>query len=376
MDHHCFDARQRRTPIGIARALAAAVAALSWAGTAPAEPADDGARMERVADGVYAIVHDDATDEWPHGNTGVIVGDDSVLVVDSAYLPSRARADIALIRGVTDKPVGYLVITHWHFDHNNGSVAYREAFPGIRIVSERATRDFVDLNATWWAKMSTAAGSARRASLEELETQLDSGEDSDGGPLTAQGRRDLETAIRQRRAELEELAALTVVRPDLVFEGTLSLDLGNRPVVLEDRGRANSPHDVTVWLPNERVLFAGDIIVQSPLPYTGASWPVPWIDVLRALEAIPVTALVPGHGPVMHDHAYTRQVRELLEAVTTRVAALARQGRTLEQIQAEIDLDDQRKGVWDPSDPVIETYWKTVTDVLVERAWRGVRGQG
>jgi glyoxylase-like metal-dependent hydrolase (beta-lactamase superfamily II) len=224
--------------------------------------------------------------------------------------------------------------------------------------------------------MSTAADSARRASLEELETQLDSGGDSDGGPLTAQGRRDLETAIRQRGAELEELAALTVVRPDLVFEGTLSLDLGNRPVELEDRGRANSPHDVTVWLPNERVLFAGDIIVQSPLPYTGASWPVPWIDVLRALEAIPVTALVPGHGPVMHDHAYTRQVRELLEAVTTRVAALARQGRTLEQIQAEIDLDDQRKGVWDPNDPVIETYWKTVTDVLVERAWRGVRGQG
>ena len=74
---------------------------------------------------------------------------------------------------------------------------------------------------------------------------------------------------------------------------------------LRDWGRANSPHDVTVYLPEERILFTGDIVVQSPLPYSGASWPVPWIEVLRGIEAMPVAALVPGHGPVQRDHAYT-----------------------------------------------------------------------
>jgi len=180
--------------------------------------------------------------------------------------------------------------------------------------------------------------------------------------------------IRQRKAELEELTDLKVVPPDLVFDDGLGLDLGGRRVELRDWGRANSPHDVTVYLPEERILFTGDIVVQSPLPYSGASWPVPWIEVLRGIEAIPVTALVPGHGPVQRDHAYTRQVRELLERVTSRVEAMAREGKTLEQIQASLEAKDLRKGVW--ADPALDEDWKVTMTTLIERAWRGVRGQG
>ncbi|MGH7631925.1 MAG: hypothetical protein ACREOF_21530 [Gemmatimonadales bacterium] len=74
-------------------------------------------------------------------------------------------------------------------------------------------------------------------------------------------------SIRQRKGEMEEPASLQVVTPNLVFDREMSLDLGGgRRVVLEDRGRANSPHDVTIYLPEERVLSAGDILVQSPLP--------------------------------------------------------------------------------------------------------------
>jgi glyoxylase-like metal-dependent hydrolase (beta-lactamase superfamily II) len=167
---------------------------------------------------------------------------------------------------------------------------------------------------------------------------------------------------------------LRVVTPDLLFEEQLSLDLVGRRVELRDWGRANSPHDVTVYLPDERILFTGDILVQSPLPYSGASWPVPWIEVLRGLEAMPVAAVVPGHGPVQKDHAYTRQVRELLERVTARVESLAREGKTLEQIQATIEANDLRKGAW--ADPALDEDWKVTMTTLVERAWRGVRGQG
>src|SRR5689334_17356856 len=69
---------------------------------------DASASTWKVAEGVYCIVHDDATDEWPHGNTGVIIGAKHVLVVDATYLPSRATADIALIRKITDRPVDFL----------------------------------------------------------------------------------------------------------------------------------------------------------------------------------------------------------------------------------------------------------------------------
>src|SRR5215212_9834228 len=122
------------TPLRCALGLLLAAGPLDAAG---AQARDPGARLERVADSVYVIIHDDATDQWPHGNTGVIVTSDGVLVVDATYLPSRARADIALIRTVTAQPVRYLVYTHWHFDHNNGAIAYRDSFPAVTIVSER-----------------------------------------------------------------------------------------------------------------------------------------------------------------------------------------------------------------------------------------------
>ncbi|MGH7534898.1 MAG: MBL fold metallo-hydrolase [Gemmatimonadales bacterium] len=179
-------------------------------GAALAQASDAGARMERIADGVYAIIHDDATDQWPHGNTGVVVADDGVLVVDATYLPSRARADIALIRSVTSKPVSYLVYTHWHFDHNNGASAYRDAFPGVTVVSERSSRDIIELNATWWARMSTAPGSARRAALAQMEKELASGADSAGRPLTAEEKEHHARHFPQRKAELEDLASLRV----------------------------------------------------------------------------------------------------------------------------------------------------------------------
>lgn len=361
----------RRRP----RLAVALLAALALASSAGAQARDDGARIERVADGVYAIIHENATDEWPHGNTGVVVGEDGVLVVDAAYLPSRARADIALIRSVTDKPVRYLVITHWHFDHTNGTVAYRDAFPGVRVVSERQAGHWIELNGLWWSRMSTAPGSARRAALARLEERLAAGTDSAGTPLSAGERRALEQTVQRRRNELEELANLTVVAPDLTFDRALTLHLGSRRIELVNRGRANSPADVTIYLPEERVLFTGDILVQDPLPYPFAAWPVPWVGVLRELEALPVAALVPGHGPVMRDHAYTRRVRRLMEAVTTRADSMVRLGMTLEQVQDGMDLEDVRRGYPAWNDGVPQEDWTTITRILIERAFRGVRGQ-
>lgn len=343
---------------------------------AHAAPADGGARMEKVADGVYVILHDNATEEWPHGNTGVVVGETGVLVVDSTYLPSRARADIALIRKVTDKPVRYLAYTHWHFDHNNGGSAYRQAFPAVDVVSARDTARYIEVNAVWWSRRQAAPRSSHRKTLAALEAQLASGKDEKGQALSAERRRALATDVEHRRRELEELAGLQVVTPNLTFVDTLTLTLGRRRVELHNWGRGNSPEDVTVHVPDAQVLFTGDLVVQSPLPYPFASWPVSWVQVLGSLDAHPATTLVPGHGPVLRDRAYLRQVRALLEAANARVAEKLREGHTLEQIQEEVTLDDLRPScpAWTPSS--LDEDWRETVRSLVERSFRGVRGQG
>ena len=256
----------------MSKPLTSLVAAAALAAQAPharaqaSLPRDSTARVERLAEGVYAIIHDDATDQWPHGNTGVVVSEAGVLVVDATYLPSRARADIALIRRLTDRPIRYLVNTHWHMDHTHGNEAYRDAFPGVTIVTERQTRAFSELNTRYWSRYSTAPDSPRRQGLRELEAELARGTDSTGRAHTAEEKRRLETVIRQRNGELDELANVRVVVADQVFDGATTLWLGGRRVELVDHGRANSPHDVTVYLPKERILFAGDILVQCARP--------------------------------------------------------------------------------------------------------------
>ena len=81
----------------------------------------------------------------PSGNTTVIIGDREVFVVDSTYRPSLAREDIAQIRQWTDKPVRYLLNTHFHDDHNNGNKTYMDAFPSLAIVAQEETKKDMDL---------------------------------------------------------------------------------------------------------------------------------------------------------------------------------------------------------------------------------------
>lgn len=355
-------------------ALCAAAVAPSLA-SAQTDVRDESARVEQLAENVFAILHDNATDEWPHGNTGVIVGRRSVFVIDSCYLPSRAGADIALIRRLTDKPVTKLATTHWHFDHNYGAAAYRDAFPNVELIAERETARWIELNQTYWRELSTAANSPRRAAIATLEQELARGASEDGVRFDDEERARRARVIAQRQNELRELEAVQIVTPERVFDGELQLNFEGTRIDIKDWGPANSPHDATFWLPRTRTLFAGDILVRDPLPYTGASWPVHWGPVLRGLEDYPIDYLVPGHGPVFRDHAYTRAVRSLMETTVQRVEALVRQGRNLQQVQDELNLDDVRAQVPDWQTASTED-WTYTRRTLAERAFMGVRGQG
>jgi glyoxylase-like metal-dependent hydrolase (beta-lactamase superfamily II) len=360
-----------RYGLGVALALAIAVA---HASPVAALTKQGGAHLERIADGVYAIIHDAADEQFPNGNTGVVVGDDGVLVVDAAYLPSHAKADIALIRTVTDKPVRYLVITHLHRDHNGGASAYRDAFPGVAVVSGAQTRDFISINRAATAKSAAANGSPLRTALAALEARLAVGTDSAGHALAPSAKADLEQRIAQRRAELDELSTLRVITPDVAVKSELDLFLGSRRIQVRNRGRAHSPEDVSVYLPLEGVLFSGDIVVQSPMPFTAATWPVEWSAALHDIESERITTVMPGHGPVMRDLSYVRALHALIDGVTSQVSTFLARGMTLDQIQQSVDVTVLRGGSPAWSGSALDDAWKTTVRALVERAWHELRG--
>lgn len=97
-------------------------------------------RTVKVADGVYAFITPEERTGFQSGNSIAIVGDDGVLVFDTGNIPGMTRRQIAEIRKLTDKPVRFVVNSHWHPDHNLGNSEYRAAFPGVTIIGTTATR--------------------------------------------------------------------------------------------------------------------------------------------------------------------------------------------------------------------------------------------
>jgi len=138
-------------------------------------------KVTRLADGVYEIEHPDALPDFPEGNTTVIIGDRSALVVDSGYLPSSTRKDIAQIREWTSKPVRYLMITHGHTDHDSGNGTYAREFPGLTIISHRETRNLMSRYTPGHAELFAAR-------TAQLKKYLQTGSDDEGKPLSAENK--------------------------------------------------------------------------------------------------------------------------------------------------------------------------------------------
>ena len=261
----------------------------------------------RLADGVYVIHHPDAPNGFPQGNTLVVIGDSSVLVVDSNYLPSTAREDIAQIREWTDKPVRFLVNTHWHYDHTLGNDPYANAFPGLTIIEHSATAEEMRArNAPLLAEL--------RVSTPPLEQQLAAGTDANGAGLTAEARE----ALSRRVASRLDLLTADGRSPNVTFEERLTIDLGNREVQILFLGRGNTDGDAVVFLPAERIVATGDLVAH-PVPYLAGGYPSELVTTLQAVRTLGATILVPGHGTVLEGNEFINRIIEFVGAVVASV---------------------------------------------------------
>jgi glyoxylase-like metal-dependent hydrolase (beta-lactamase superfamily II) len=268
--------------------------------------------VTRLAEGVYAIRHADAPDEFPQGNTTVIIGQRAVLVVDSCYMPSSAREDIAQIRAWTDKPVRYLVNTHWHYDHTMGNGAYAEAFPGLAVIAHTETRrNMAGYNPHWFARYPRYTANDR----EMLRT----GKDEAGQPLTDARRAEIERSLPGRAPVATEFAAVVDRIPDTTFDREMTVDLGGRVVQIRHLGRGNTAGDAIVYLPAEKIAVAGDMLTH-PIPYLGGGYPTELPSTLRALAQLDAVAIVPGHGEILRDKAYLHRVIAFVEALNAAMS--------------------------------------------------------
>jgi glyoxylase-like metal-dependent hydrolase (beta-lactamase superfamily II) len=283
--------------------------------------------VTKLAEGIYEIRHPDAPDTFPQGNTTVIIGERGVFVVDSCLLPSSAREDIAQIKKWTDKPVMFLLNTHWHFDHTLGNATYAAAYPGIQIVAHAHTRQEI-------AEFNPGAVEHYPQRRERFKKILDSGKDQDGKPLSDADRRDYEQSLAGLDAVLAEFKDAKQLTPNVSYDHEMTVDLGNRELQIKFLGRANTAGDSVVYLPKEKIVITGDIL-DHPVPYMFGGFPADFPKTLRALRELDATTIIPGHGDVQHDKTYIDQVIAMMETANAEIRREIDQQKRLNEVQEQ-----------------------------------------
>jgi glyoxylase-like metal-dependent hydrolase (beta-lactamase superfamily II) len=216
-------------------------------------------------------------------NTGIVVGDDAVMVIDTQATPVMAQDVIRRIRQVTDKPIRYVVLSHYHAVRVLGASGYAPE----HVIASRDTYDLI---------------------VERGEQDM---------------RSEIERFPRLFRA-VESVPGLTW--PTIVFDRRLTLMLGKLRVEIMQLGRGHTKGDTVVWLPDDRVLFSGDLVEFDATPYTGDAYLADWPATLDAIAALKPEKLVPGRGAALKDPAQVKAGLDGTRAFVTEMYAAVREG--------------------------------------------------
>ncbi|MDE2581987.1 MAG: MBL fold metallo-hydrolase [Rhodospirillales bacterium] len=264
--------------------------------------ADKQVSFDELGPGLYAYTAEGDP------NSGVIVGPDGVTVVDAQATPALAAEVQSRIAAVTDRPVNRIVLSHYHAVRVLGASGY----PAQEIVCSDITRELI---------------------AERGQADMDS--EIGRFPRLFRGR--------------EGIPGLTW--PTLTFHGRMSLWLGEREAQIIHIGRAHTMGDTVVWLPKEKVLFAGDTVEFGAAPYCGDAHFTDWPETLRRLRELGAEKMVPGRGRALLSKAEVEEGLAGTEAFTSTLFGIVKdgvaQGRGLRDIYRKaMDAMQPRFGSW------------------------------
>ncbi|MBI5275757.1 MAG: MBL fold metallo-hydrolase [Burkholderiales bacterium] len=235
----------------------------------------------RLSDNAYAYTAEGDP------NTGVIIGDDAVVVIDTQATPLMAQDVVRRIREVTDKPIEYVVLSHYHAVRVLGAAGYQPK----HIIASRDTYDLI-----------VERGEQDKAS---------------------------EIGRFPRLFRNVESVPPGLTWPTITFTGRMSIWLGKLEVQLIQLGRGHTKGDTVVWLPGERILFSGDLVEFDATPYAGDAYFKDWPQTLDNIAALKPAALVPGRGAALTSPEAVQQglagtrafISDVYECVQAGVAA-------------------------------------------------------
>ena len=192
-------------------------------------------------------------------NTGVIVGDESVMIIDATATPVMAQKVVAEIRKITDKPIKYVLLTHYH---------------AVRVLG---------------------ASGFQQHGLQQIIASQDT-----YGLIVERGQQDMDSEIARFPRLFQAVESVPgLTWPTLTFQGRMTLFMGGLEVQIMQLGAGHTKGDTIAWLPKDKVLFSGDLVEADAACYTGDAHLAEWPQTLRNLRALPAEKLVQGRGPAL-----------------------------------------------------------------------------
>jgi glyoxylase-like metal-dependent hydrolase (beta-lactamase superfamily II) len=260
--------------------------------------------LRRLAPGVYAAVGDTGRGSEGRPNAGFIVTDSGVVLIDAMASPRQGEELVQAIRSVTSQPIKWLILTHHHPDHHFGAIVFRRlgakviAHPDRRVLANEGGEDA--LMANW----------VRVVGLDAM-----------------------------RGFEFADV-------PDRPVTGTDTLRLGGRSLIITHPGAAHSAGDLMIWLPRERILFAGDVLVEDGVTMVVDGSSGLLLQALTAIDSLKPRDVVPGHGAIpVRPTALVARTREYITGLRTAMRSAVEQGTPMGRAMASLPPADVTRPV-------------------------------
>lgn len=325
---------------------------------------------QKVAEGIYLFTTTPYADVGLSGNSVAILSDDGVLVFDSSATPETAATVLAEIRKLTSKPVRYLVNSHWHWDHWGGNETYLAAFPALQIITHEKTRELMLTVEPRWNEKGLKQDLPQF--LDGFEKQIAAAKAKNAPPERIQA---AEERLASDRNFLAQKLALHKTFPNVTFSDSMTILMGGREIQVL-HAQAITTGDTYLYLPKEKILVTGDILL-SPYPFAiGGTYPEEWLRTLKEFAELAPNVIIPGHGEVETNTDFLRGNIALFQEVMQQVKADKANGMTVEQTTEALAKQNgelaAKIGIKDPE--TASAFKDYFLNVFVKRAYRELDG--
>ena len=312
--------------------------------------------FNKITDGVYHAVGTGSLVVM--SNATIIEGDRDVLVVDSQVSPGGAWALREELKAITAKPIRWVVNSHYHFDHSHGNQIYG---PEVEIIGHEFARQQMVAGKSQDSPARDFYVGGVPAAIRGLEQRLAAATD-DKTRVTIQNQLDIQ------KNHLEGTNAVKPTPPTMTVTQTMTLHRGGREIRVLFLGRGHTAGDVVVYLPKERMVATGDLLVNGT-SYMGDAFFTEWVDTIEALKKLDIGTVLPGHGAAFTDMAKLDHWQAYMRDFWAQAQKFHKAGTPWDEAAKQVDLRGNATNY-----PMIRTAGITPNHAM-RRAYEILNGQ-